>query len=50
MEKTPADWALLANLPQEDTRNADYVWLPILFDGDNVKIEWRDSWKLEDYE
>lgn len=25
-------------------------WLPILFDGDNVKIEWRDSWKLEDYE
>ena len=24
--------------------------LPILFDGDNVKIEWRDSWKLEDYE
>ena len=28
----------------------DYVWLPILFDGDNVKIEWRDSWKLEDYE
>lgn len=50
VEKTPADWALLANLPQEDTRNADYVWLPILFDGDNVKIEWRDSWKLEDYE
>lgn len=49
-EKTPADWALLANLPQEDTRNADYVWLPILFDGDTVKIEWRDSWKLEDYE
>lgn len=48
VEKTPADWALLANLPQEDTRNADYVWLPILFDGDNVKIEWRDSWKLED--
>ena len=47
---SPADWALLANLPQEDTRNADYVWLPILFDGDNVKIEWRDSWKLEDYE
>lgn len=30
VEKTPADWALLANLPQEDTRNADYVWLPIL--------------------
>lgn len=50
VEKTPADWALLANLPQEDTRNADYVWLPILFDGDTVKIEWRDSWKLEDYE
>ena len=50
VEKTPADWALLANLPQEDTRNVDYVWLPILFDGDTVKIEWRDSWKLEDYE
>lgn len=23
---------------------------PLLFDGDTVKIEWRDSWKLEDYE
>lgn len=29
---------------------SDYVWLPLKFDGDTVKIEWMDEWKIEDYE
>ena len=24
-----------------------YVWLPIEFEGDKIKIEWRDRWKIE---
>ncbi len=29
---------------------ADYVWLPLKFDGETVQIEWLDSWKVEDFE
>ena len=29
---------------QVDTSVSDYVWLPIRFEGDMPKIEWRDSW------
>ena len=25
-----------------------YMWLPIQFDGDQIKLEWKDEWKLED--
>jgi hypothetical protein len=28
--------------------NACYVWLPIHFHENNVSIEWRSAWKLED--
>lgn len=37
----------------DDTRNtsiSDYVWLPLRFEGDMVYIDWKDEWKLEDYE
>lgn len=40
------------NLDNEDTGNtsiADYVWLPLIFDGDKVRIEWKDEWSLDDY-
>ncbi len=29
---------------------SDYVWLPLKFDGDQVRIEWRDEWTIEEYE
>ena len=29
---------------------ADYVWLPIEFNGDKPTIRWYDSWKTEDFE
>ncbi|MCR5101614.1 MAG: family 43 glycosylhydrolase [Butyrivibrio sp.] len=35
---------------KDDTSIADYVWLPIRFTDDGPKIEWIDSWKIEDYE
>ena len=36
--------------PKEKTKEADYVWLPIRFDGDKPYIEWLDEWRTEDFE
>lgn len=33
-----------------NTAIADYVWLPLRFDGEQVWIDWHDEWKIEDYE
>jgi hypothetical protein len=33
-----------------ETRIADYVWLPIRFEGDMAYIDWKDEWSLDDYE
>lgn len=32
-----------------NTSRADYVWLPIRFDGEMPVIEWKEHWKTEDY-
>ncbi len=34
----------------ENTAIADYVWLPIRFDGEMAYIDWKDEWRIEDYE
>lgn len=33
-----------------NTSIADYVWLPILFDGDRPVIEWREEWRIEEFD
>lgn len=33
-----------------DTAIADYVWLPVKFDGDMPYLEWEDEWRIEDFE
>ena len=33
-----------------DTSLADYVWLPLRFDGEMVYIDWHDEWRIEDYD
>ncbi|WP_459290692.1 glycoside hydrolase family protein [Arthrobacter sp. MDT1-48-3] len=33
----------------ENTAIADYVWLPIRFDGGYPVIAWHDEWRVEDY-
>lgn len=35
---------------QRNTSIADYVWLPLRFDGENVFIDWKDEWRIEDYD
>lgn len=32
-----------------DTSVADYVWLPIRFEGDVLKIDWKNEWNPKDY-
>ncbi len=47
------EYKRLAVCNTPDTRTtalADYVWLPIEFDGDKPYIKWYDSWKIEDFE
>ena len=34
----------------ENTSMADYVWLPFRFDGEMAYLDWKDEWKIEDYE
>ncbi|MDO3411920.1 family 43 glycosylhydrolase [Saccharibacillus sp. CPCC 101409] len=33
-----------------DTSVADYVWLPVRFDGRLAYLDWREEWRIEDYE
>lgn len=33
-----------------NTSIADYVWLPLRFDGEMVYIDWKSEWRIEDYE
>ena len=37
-------------LESANTSIADYVWLPLQFDGDKVQIAWFDQWRIEDFE
>lgn len=32
-----------------DTSIADYVWLPVRFDGEMAYLDWQDEWRIEDY-
>ncbi len=33
-----------------NTCDSDYVWLPVRFDGKMAYLDWKDEWKIEDYE
>lgn len=44
------DFSLMGEEPVQNTSIADYVWLPIYFDGENVHIYWKDEWTLDEFE
>ena len=51
--KEKADKNLFGKMGSDKSRNtslANYVWLPLRFDGEMVYIDWHDEWKIEDYE
>ncbi len=35
---------------ERDTSIADYVWLPLRFDGHMAYVDWMEEWRVEDYE
>lgn len=48
---TPEEKGLIAKLPvggSADTSIADYVWLPICWEGDMPRIFWHKEWKVEE--
>ena len=53
-ETAPADKeqarAFAASLPPAKTREADYVWLPFRFEGEMGYLDWKDEWRIEDYD
>lgn len=46
-EMADSDWN---SDEMSNTSIADYVWLPLRFEGDRVYIDWKDEWRIEDYE
>lgn len=47
----PPDEELLQEaFPAVNTSVADYVWLPLRFEENHVRIDWKDSWRIEDYD
>ncbi len=44
------DFSRMGEQVVENTAIADYVWLPITFEGEKPVIHWLDSWRWEDYE
>ena len=46
------EWPKGDPMPQmvNRTQIADYVWLPIRFDGEMAYLDWKDEWRIEDYE
>ncbi|MDR2374361.1 MAG: family 43 glycosylhydrolase [Bifidobacteriaceae bacterium] len=43
------DHHAIGDLTEVDTSIADYVWLPIRFEGQRPYLDWRDEWRVEDY-
>lgn len=44
------DFARMGEPVVENTSIADYVWLPIRFEGETPVIQWMDQWRWEDFE
>jgi len=44
------DTSKFGNDLTRNTAIADYVWLPLRFENNMVYIDWKDEWRIEDYE
>jgi beta-xylosidase len=47
------DWTklkALTGLSSENTSQAEYVWLPVRFDGEMAYLDWHDEWRIEDFD
>lgn len=44
------DHSLMGEPVVENTCISDYVWLPLRFEDEMVYIDWKDEWRIEEYE
>ena len=44
------DSELAAVMAEANTSIADYVWLPLRFEGEMPFIDWHDEWRIEDFD
>ena len=49
-EERDAARSVMRSIPAPRTCEADYVWLPFRFDGEQPYLDWHDEWRIEDYE
>ena len=48
--KKQFNWEDLKHFSDENTSEADYVWLPVMFDENgNPYIEWRRVWRIDEF-
>jgi hypothetical protein len=47
-DRLPPD-ELMALTVDVDTSAAGYVWLPFRFDGDVLRLDWRDEWSIDEF-
>ncbi|MEV5027060.1 hypothetical protein [Paenibacillus sp. LPE1-1-1.1] len=38
------------NFQPVDTTKSGFVWLPFRFDGKMAYLDWKEEWRIEDYE
>lgn len=37
------------SITKQNTSLADYVWLPVRFDGEMAYLDWHEEWRIEDF-
>ena len=40
----------MSSIPGAVTSKADYVWLPFRFEGEMAYLDWKDEWRIEDFD
>ncbi len=49
-DQGPDRTELFTLISDPNTSVADYVWLPVRFDGQMAYLDWNDEWTIEEYE
>lgn len=44
------DGSILNTFTKSNTSIADYVWLPVIFEGDMPTLKWMPEWRIEDFD
>ena len=51
-QATEEEKRIMMSAPMLERNNSsvsDYVWLPVVYNGDRMEIKWYDEWRIEDF-